>query len=152
MSSTIEQICCYIKLMDRNDLAKLFKNLLEKEGVSQSELARHIGLSRAYVSQVMNAKAGITFDGIIEWASELNHDVHIIFEPKKQKNDLTSIVETIASLSSEQIEILKSLLAALPEMSDVARNGLVGLLGAYSQQARLSDEKTERLPRRAALK
>lgn len=152
MSSIIKQNYCYDTVMNRLDLAQLFKNVSQKEQVSQSELARRTNRSRAYVSQVFTAAAGITFDEILTWLEKLDHDMFMVFEHKKKNNKVISLVQTLTTLSDDQLEIVELLLNGLPRMNDAAKEGVLGLLQAYSKPDHAKKKQDQPLLRQANLK
>jgi transcriptional regulator with XRE-family HTH domain len=64
------------------DFAEELFRLLEEEGVSRAELARRIGTSQAYVTQVLRADANFTLNTMTRLALAVDHRVRIHLAPK----------------------------------------------------------------------
>ena len=67
-----------------NDLARLMTD----QGVSQSELARRLGVSRARVSQLMRHKSSPTLHTMVEVANALGCDVSPGLAPRESRPEL----------------------------------------------------------------
>ena len=55
--------------------------IMSDQGVSQSELARRLGVSRARVSQLMQHRSSPTLRTMVQVASALGHDVVPVIAP-----------------------------------------------------------------------
>ncbi|WP_300057388.1 helix-turn-helix transcriptional regulator [Sulfitobacter sp.] len=61
------------------------KNIIDRRksiGLSQEDLARQAGLSRAYVGKIENARFSVTIDTIEKIAQALKVDADVLFEPR----------------------------------------------------------------------
>ena len=64
---------------------RVAKNIIDRRkslGLSQEDLARQAGLSRAYVGKIENARFSVTIDTIEKIAHALEVDADILFEPR----------------------------------------------------------------------
>jgi transcriptional regulator with XRE-family HTH domain len=64
---------------------RVAKNIIDRRksiGLSQEDLARQAGLSRAYVGKVENARFSVTIDTIEKIAHALEVDADVLFEPR----------------------------------------------------------------------
>jgi predicted XRE-type DNA-binding protein len=61
-----------------NDVARL----MYEQGVSQSELARRLGVSRARVSQLLQHKSSPTLRTMVEVAAALGYEVNPVVVPR----------------------------------------------------------------------
>jgi len=63
----------------------LAKNIIERRksvGLSQENLARRAGLSRAYVGKIENARFSASIDTIEKIARALDVNAEVLFEPR----------------------------------------------------------------------
>jgi transcriptional regulator with XRE-family HTH domain len=64
---------------------RVAKNIIDRRksiGLSQEDLARQAGLSRAYVGKIENARFSVTIDTIEKIAQALKVDADVLFEPR----------------------------------------------------------------------
>ena len=64
---------------------RVAKNIIDRRksiGLSQEDLARQAGLSRAYVGKIENARFSVTIDTIEKIAQALKVDADFLFEPR----------------------------------------------------------------------
>lgn len=64
---------------------RLAKNIIERRksvGLSQENLARRAGLSRAYVGKIENARFSASIDTIEKIARALDVNAEVLFEPR----------------------------------------------------------------------
>lgn len=64
---------------------RVAKNIIDRRnsiGLSQEDLARRAGLSRAYVGKIENARFSVTIDTIEKIAHALEVDADVLFEPR----------------------------------------------------------------------
>ncbi|OPZ08232.1 MAG: helix-turn-helix protein [candidate division BRC1 bacterium ADurb.BinA292] len=66
----------------RYEVIDQVQRALEAEGLSQAELARRMGVSRAYVSKILNEQANFQMETIAKLAVALNREIHIRFHEK----------------------------------------------------------------------
>lgn len=63
------------------------KELRQKKGISQQELAYRSDLDRTYITQVENGKRNISIINIEKIAKALNHSVQEFFDNEQFTND-----------------------------------------------------------------
>ncbi|AJE49526.1 MULTISPECIES: helix-turn-helix domain-containing protein [Roseobacteraceae] len=64
---------------------RVAKNIIDRRksiGLSQEDLARQAGLSRAYVGKIENARFSVTIDTIEKIAHALEVEADVLFEPR----------------------------------------------------------------------
>lgn len=64
---------------------RVAKNIIDRRkslGLSQEDLAKQAGLSRAYVGKIENARFSVTIDTIEKIAHALEIDADVLFEPR----------------------------------------------------------------------
>lgn len=64
---------------------RVAKNIIDRRksiGLSQEDLARQAGLSRAYVGKIESSRFSMTIDTIEKIAHALEIDVDLLFEPR----------------------------------------------------------------------
>ncbi|ATG46089.1 anaerobic benzoate catabolism transcriptional regulator (plasmid) [Phaeobacter piscinae] len=64
---------------------RVAKNIIDRRknlGLSQEDLAKQAGLSRAYVGKIENARFSVTIDTIEKIAHALEVDADVLFEPR----------------------------------------------------------------------
>ncbi|KZY50456.1 transcriptional regulator [Sulfitobacter sp. HI0054] len=64
---------------------RVAKNIIDRRknlGLSQEDLAKQAGLSRAYVGKIENARFSVTIDAIEKIAHALEVDADVLFEPR----------------------------------------------------------------------
>ena len=64
---------------------RVAKNIIDRRkslGLSQEDLAKQAGLSRAYVGKIENARFAVTIDTIEKIAHALEVDADVLFEPR----------------------------------------------------------------------
>ncbi len=59
------------------DATELVSRAMEQQGVSKSELARRIGKSKAYVTQVLGGKTNMTLRTLSDLAAAVGYDVEL---------------------------------------------------------------------------
>ena len=59
------------------DATELISRAMEQQGVSKSELAKRIGKSKAYVTQVLGGQANMTLRTLSDLAAVLGYDVEL---------------------------------------------------------------------------
>lgn len=65
------------------DFAEDLFRLMDEAGVSRAELARRLGTSPAYVTQVLRADGNFTLETMTRFAMALGHQVRIHLAPMK---------------------------------------------------------------------
>jgi transcriptional regulator with XRE-family HTH domain len=65
------------------DFAEDLFRLMDEAGVSRAELARRLGTSPAYVTQVLRADGNFTLETMTRFATALGHQVRIHLAPMK---------------------------------------------------------------------
>jgi transcriptional regulator with XRE-family HTH domain len=63
---------------------ELVSELMEKEGISKAELAKRIGKSKAYVTQVLSASRNMTMHTLAELAYVLGYRIELRASPAVQ--------------------------------------------------------------------
>lgn len=64
---------------------RVAKNIIDRRksiGLSQEDLAKQAGLSRAYVGKIESARFSVTIDTIEKIAHALEVDADVLFEPR----------------------------------------------------------------------
>ena len=75
------------------DAAELVARLMEEHGVNRAELARRLGKSRAWVTQLLSGKANMTFRTFAEVVYALGAEVKLAAQPQKTQQDRTSLLQ-----------------------------------------------------------
>ena len=65
------------------DFAEDLSRLMDEAGVSRAELARRLGTSPAYITQVLRADGNFTLETMTRFAMALGHQVRIHLAPRK---------------------------------------------------------------------
>ena len=68
------------------DAAELVARLMEEQGVNKAELARRLGKSRAWVTQLLSGKANMTIRTFAELAYVLGAEVDLAVQQQKRKS------------------------------------------------------------------
>lgn len=82
------------------NLAKTINTLLQKEGISQAELARRIGLSPQAISNVMKSRHSLSFQNAVKIIEALNHEITF----KKVDDEKERLVKMIIERVSENMK------------------------------------------------
>lgn len=76
----------YERLLEQERLivegSELIFELLEKNGLTKADLARLLGKTRGYVSQVLNGSRNMTLRTLAEMADALNYRVELDAKPR----------------------------------------------------------------------
>ncbi|MDQ7010639.1 MAG: helix-turn-helix transcriptional regulator [Mariprofundaceae bacterium] len=59
--------------------------MMEEQGVNRSELARRMGVSRAYITKLLNGNANITLDTMVRVAMALDARVNLAMAEKNRR-------------------------------------------------------------------
>ena len=65
------------------DVAIQFYKQMKKLGINKKELAKRLGVSKSYVTQLLNGKSNMTIETLIKVAEALNLNLQIKLVPKK---------------------------------------------------------------------
>lgn len=63
---------------------------MEQQGVSNAELARRLGKSRAYITKVLQGNVNFTIESLVKIAHALGHKFDFQFAPENQKGGAAS--------------------------------------------------------------
>lgn len=74
------------------DLAMKINKKMEEQGVSQSELAKRLGVSKAYVSQILQGQNNMTVLTVCKLGSALNITPKIYFDDNLQTLETENII------------------------------------------------------------
>ena len=83
--SAIEKTLSYKKEKAKLDFTIELQTIIEKKGVTRADLARQLGKSNAYVSQMLGGERNFTIDTMVELADALDSNLAIHFSPKGEK-------------------------------------------------------------------
>jgi len=75
------------------DAAELLARLMEEQGVNKAQLARRLGKSRAWVTQLLSGKANMTFRTFAEVVYALGAEVKLGAQPQMAQQDRTPILQ-----------------------------------------------------------
>ena len=76
------------------DAAELVARLMQEQGINKAELARRLGKSRAWVTQLLNGKANMTMRTLAELAYVLGAEVDLAVQQQPTKKKSESVVRT----------------------------------------------------------
>jgi transcriptional regulator with XRE-family HTH domain len=74
------------------DVTEGFCRMLEEEQLTRSNLAKTMGKTRGYISQILNGRRNITLRSLAEIAYHLGYHVNVIFNKRVAKNRNVSLV------------------------------------------------------------
>lgn len=77
----VEHDTGFLKAHAIHDFTFEVEGRMEKLGVTQAELARRLGTSRAYVTKMLRGNANFTIESMVKIAHALEARVHIRVEP-----------------------------------------------------------------------
>ena len=83
--SAIEKTLSYKKEKAKIDFTIELQAVIEKKGVTRADLARQLGKSNAYVTQMLRGERNFTIDTMVELAEALDSNLAIHFSPKGEK-------------------------------------------------------------------
>ncbi len=88
------------------DIGMNIRNLREKLGMRQEDLAGHVGLGRSTIAQIEGGKRKVTVDEVIAFAGALNTTVSQLIDPGLTPEEAVESSETRSgSCSGERISI-----------------------------------------------
>ena len=86
----------YLLTLYQNEIFREVHSYMQENGITQKELAKKLGVSDAYVSQILNGKFNFTLKKLIELGLAIGKIPKIKFVPQttvlnkpKQKNSVT---------------------------------------------------------------
>ncbi len=68
----------------KQELFSIIEKTMEKEGVSQGEMARRLGAQRYNINKVMRGKFAVTLDFLVKMANAIGLDVEMKVKKSKQ--------------------------------------------------------------------
>jgi transcriptional regulator with XRE-family HTH domain len=77
-----EQFSDYWRQMATLDFAEGLSRLMQEAGITRAELARRMGTSQAYITQVLRADGNFTLETMTRFAMAFDHRVSIHLAPK----------------------------------------------------------------------
>lgn len=83
--SAIEKTLSYKKEKAKLDFTIELQAVIEKKGVTRSDLARRLGKSNAYITQMLRGERNFTIDTMVELADALDSNLANHFSPKGEK-------------------------------------------------------------------
>ena len=95
------------------DAAELLARLMEQQGINKADLARRLGKSRAWVTQLLSGKANMTFRTFAEVVYALGAEVRLAAQPQETEQDRTSLLQRWAA--AFQMPCVGSLWKVKPE-------------------------------------
>lgn len=79
------------------DAAELLARLVEQQGINKADLARRLGKSRAWVTQLLSGRANMTIRTFAEVVYALGAEVKLGTQPQKTQQDRTSLLQQWAA-------------------------------------------------------
>jgi len=79
------------------DAAELVARLMEKQGVNKAELARRLGKTRAWVTQLLSGRANMTMRTFAEVVYALNAEVKLSAEEQMSQREQSALVQRWAA-------------------------------------------------------
>ena len=96
----------------RNDIFRFVKSYMIENGINQSELAQDLGVSKGYVSQILNGNFNFSIKKLIELSLKLKIAPDIDFKPLQQflneeKERISKIVEDRQELEIKEAPTMR---------------------------------------------
>jgi len=104
-------------------------NELEKRDMSQSDLARASGVTRAMVSKTINGKSGVSAKSFANISRALNLPLEFVFEkagllpPSGLSEAQRELIELVREMPDEDVDALIELALPIPRAPLEARSG-----------------------------
>ena len=83
--SAIEKTLSYKKEKAKVDFTIELQSVIERKGLTRADLARQLGKTNAYVTQILRGERNFTIDTMVELADALDSNLAIHFSPKGEK-------------------------------------------------------------------
>lgn len=84
------------------EAAELISTLMDREGIKKAELAKRIGRSKAYVTQLLSGARNMTLHTFADLAFALGHQVRLSVAPLVGRNDAAPMLRRIREQSALQ--------------------------------------------------
>jgi len=78
-----------------------FNRFFEKKGITQSELAKNIGTSSAYITKVFRGDTNFTIETMVKLARSVDGELHIDIVTPKEKEEWNKIISRNKLTQSE---------------------------------------------------
>ncbi len=72
----------YLLEKKKIDITEQIWKIMEEEGISKSELAKRMGVSRGYITRILGGNTNFTLESLIKISMALKTDLQITFSPK----------------------------------------------------------------------
>lgn len=110
--------------------------LMEQQGLTRSQLAERLGVSRAYVTKILNGNPNLTIKTILKLADVLAQDLEINFKIKREILAQQSAALPKTTLCSMEdlfeLELLEQIAEPLVESKSETKNSGFALIGAIN--------------------
>jgi transcriptional regulator with XRE-family HTH domain len=77
------------------ELSEQVFQLMQDQGVTEAELARRLGASRAYVNKVLQGDTNFTIESLVKLGLALNCDLKLEFAATQEKGDFEADIKII---------------------------------------------------------
>lgn len=90
-------------------VADFISEMMDSAGVSKSELASRLGVSRAHVTQALSGSRNVTLSTIADFAWALGRRAVIKFEPLRSGSFISSPVHLVGRVRPKLVQLHSSL-------------------------------------------
>lgn len=87
------------------DLAERMCEVMEKDKVSRTELARRMGVSPAYITKILNGNPNLTIKSLLKLSDALRQNVSIQFEPSSKVTQYAAALPESAARAPQEFEV-----------------------------------------------
>ncbi|MEL6346621.1 MAG: helix-turn-helix domain-containing protein [Myxococcota bacterium] len=123
----------YLPVMDYRSIIERFIQIRESQGLDQKDVARRMGLSTGSISHKETGRRQAALDELTAWADALGCELRVeLHEQRPRPQD--KLAEAIREIPTEDVEFVRLLLLALPELEGAPRRRLKALILAYAPE------------------
>lgn len=114
------------------DLPERLRQLRERAGLTQSQLAKRLGKHQTWVSRRELATSNVLPNDALDWAEACGFSGALVFVPQGARAD--RIIDLLQSADPELFTPVADLLEALPSMDPRRRGMLLAMLATALQE------------------
>lgn len=96
------------------DMHLLIQELIENEGITRTELASRIGITKARLSQLMRPEANPTVRTVVDIFHALGAELSLSLKSKQQNHDDASVSDQPTEIYASGDEVLHALFTSRP--------------------------------------